>query len=96
MNLHLILLLSIVGASPITDSYLGSPSIGKDAQNVDVIQAEHDLNGFPGVASLDLAQTPPPSTSLPGQAETPSTKENVCCTDPGNKETDNLTCPKRT
>lgn len=93
MNLHLFLLLSIVGASPITDSHLGSPSVGKDAQNVDVIKAETGLNGFQGVASLDVAQTPPP-TSLPGQTDAPSTEENVCCTN--SNDADKLTCTART
>lgn len=90
MNIHLFLLLSIVGAIPITDSQPVSPSIGNDAQDVDLIQAEPSLNGFPGVASLDVAQVLP-STKLPGQ---PSTEENSCCTKP--EDTDKMTCANRT
>lgn len=88
MNIHLFLLLS--QAIPITDSQPVSPSIGNDAQDVDLIKAEPSLNGFPGDASLDVAQVLP-STKLPGQ---PSTEENVCCTKP--EDTDKMTCANRT
>lgn len=88
MNLNLFLLLSIVAASPITDSQLGSTPIGNDGQE----NAESGLDAFSGVASLDLAQIPP-STLLPGQTEAPSTKKNICCTK--SKDTDKLTCANR-
>lgn len=85
MNLNLLLLLSIVAASPITDFQIGS---GNDGQNI----AEPDLDAYSGVASLDIAQTPP-LTPLSGQSAAPSTKENICCTN--SKDTDKPTCEKR-
>lgn len=55
MNLNLLLLLSIVAASPITDSQIGSALTGNDGQNV----SESGLDAYSGVASLDIAQIPP-------------------------------------
>lgn len=57
-------------ASSITDSHLGLASMGNDAQNFDVIKAEPVLNGFPGVASLGIAQISP-SAPLPGSNRDP-------------------------
>lgn len=52
MNLNLLLLLSIVAASPITDFQIGSASIGNDGPNI----VEPGLDAYSSVASLDIAR----------------------------------------